>query len=84
MKKSQSNSIINIYKPTTTSTYCPLCHKENNCASATINNNNEDNQLISCWCMNTNIPQAALDLVPSEAKNKQCICLSCINKFSTK
>ena len=51
---------------------CPLCHKSNSC---------DVNNSAGCWCMNTNMPEALLDKVPTQFKELRCICNDCIDKY---
>lgn len=39
------------------------------------------NQL-DCWCFAASIPQALVDLVPTNSRHKQCICQRCANAFT--
>ena len=48
---------------------CPVCGEPNTCGMAQGNT--------ECWCTAVKIPQAALDRIPSEAKNVACICARC-------
>ncbi len=48
---------------------CPVCGDSNTCGMA--------QGKTECWCMAVKIPQAALDRIPSEAKNVACICARC-------
>lgn len=54
-------------------TYCPFCKERNSCQVENIN---------TCWCNNTTIPQALIDLVPTPYQNKSCICFACIAIFN--
>ncbi|AWB66323.1 hypothetical protein C2869_07700 [Saccharobesus litoralis] len=56
---------------------CPLCNQANFCG----NLSNDDSK--PCWCMDDNIsfPGELLQLVPSEAQGKACICKACAQKF---
>lgn len=49
---------------------CPLCKMHNGCQ-------NEPN----CWCHNVIVPQALLERVPKEKREKVCICYFCIEKY---
>ena len=51
---------------------CPICGKNNNCMAHSDE---------PCWCLNVEIPQELLDLVPKDKKQKACICLKCIQDF---
>jgi len=52
---------------------CPLCQQKNYCAV-------DSDQ--PCWCMNTEIPAELIKQVPSEQRNKSCICANCVEKFN--
>ena len=52
---------------------CPLCGEENNCMA---------NSAERCWCNDVTVPQALLDLVPVNLRDKACICRSCIKNFN--
>lgn len=51
---------------------CPLCGNSNRC---------DVNNAAGCWCMNTKIPEALLEKVPSQFKELNCICNDCIDKY---
>ncbi|MDN2661788.1 cysteine-rich CWC family protein [Psychromonas sp. 14N.309.X.WAT.B.A12] len=51
---------------------CPLCLQENNCDVTAKQ---------GCWCNKVQIPEALLDLVDAQAKNKHCICNVCISRY---
>ena len=53
---------------------CPICKKENGCMAET--------NAAACWCMSVNINQQLLQQVPAELKEKQCICLDCIERYA--
>jgi hypothetical protein len=52
-------------------TACPFCLNENQCKA----NNN-------CWCASLIIPNALTALVPTELKDKTCICNACVIRFN--
>jgi hypothetical protein len=54
---------------------CPFCQQNNQCAV------NEITEINPCWCQIKHVPQALISLLPAETKNKQCICLSCIESY---
>ncbi|WP_440876887.1 cysteine-rich CWC family protein [Thalassotalea sp. PLHSN55] len=54
-------------------TTCPLCQQENKCAVSAKE---------GCWCMKTPIPKALIAQLPTELKNKTCICNACVEKFN--
>ncbi|WP_426359259.1 cysteine-rich CWC family protein [Pseudocolwellia sp. HL-MZ19] len=58
---------------TETELNCPLCQQLNSCAV---------NSAEPCWCMAKKIPEGLIRQVPSEKKNKSCICASCVEKFN--
>ncbi|MBL4822793.1 MAG: cysteine-rich CWC family protein [Colwellia sp.] len=53
---------------------CPLCNKSNNCG-----NNSSCGSTLDCWCSEPTIqfPETLLKKIPSNAKNKACLCKSC-------
>ena len=53
------------------STVCPFCQRDNCC---TANSN-------ACWCKIINVPSALIELLPTNAINKQCICQTCIESY---
>jgi hypothetical protein len=52
---------------------CPFCQTENNCRAGSH---------VGCWCVDIQIPAQMLKLLPTELKNKSCICAGCIEKFN--
>ncbi len=52
---------------------CPLCGQNNACGA-----HNDT----PCWCCNTGIPQALIDLVPPEKQMKACICKICVDRYN--
>jgi prepilin-type N-terminal cleavage/methylation domain-containing protein/prepilin-type processing-associated H-X9-DG protein len=57
---------------------CPLCGGANECrlcSPAAYKG--------SCWCFQTQIPEALLAQVPTDRKNKSCICRACVMKFQS-
>ena len=55
---------------------CPLCGHENDC------------QLCSpaaykgqCWCASVKFPDALLEQIPPEFRNKACLCRDCVTQF---
>jgi hypothetical protein len=48
---------------------CPTCGEPNACGLSQGKS--------ECWCFAALISQAALDAIPSEAKNLSCICARC-------
>jgi hypothetical protein len=58
---------------------CPLCGAANECqlcSPAAYKG--------SCWCVQTQIPEALLAQVPPDLKKKACICRACVMKFQRK
>ncbi|WP_227819291.1 cysteine-rich CWC family protein [Mariprofundus micogutta] len=55
----------------------PLCGQLNHCAMADTNTHPDS----PCWCRYESFPQALLDQVPQDAKNRVCICKDCLNSF---
>jgi hypothetical protein len=53
---------------------CPFCKSSNNCMAHSDN---------PCWCIEANVPNGLIDLLPSEYKGKACICSTCISDFNT-
>ena len=51
---------------------CPFCAGANACAAETGN----------CWCFDLSIPEALLALVPSEQRNRACVCQNCVRAFT--
>ncbi|HIP76665.1 MAG TPA: hypothetical protein EYH12_06015 [Psychromonas hadalis] len=58
-----------------TPSICPLCLHENHC---------EVDKKEGCWCMSAYIPTSLRNQIPTELKNKACLCLSCIEKAKTR
>ncbi len=52
---------------------CPFCHRSNNCMVQSPS---------ACWCMQVDIPNALIELLPEAAKEKSCICSACIELFN--
>ncbi|MGJ8646576.1 MAG: cysteine-rich CWC family protein [Marinomonas colpomeniae] len=52
---------------------CPFCLTDNRCVI---------NEKQSCWCFTMTIPAGMLELVPSQKKDKVCICRSCIELYN--
>ncbi len=55
---------------------CPICKKENKCASVLgldVNN---------CWCMTTSIPKGLLETIPDEKRGLSCVCKSCVDAYT--
>jgi hypothetical protein len=48
---------------------CPTCGEPNTCGMSQGS--------AECWCFSVNIPQAALQRIPDEAKGVACICPRC-------
>ena len=57
---------------------CPLCGQPNRCVMAA----GQDKE--PCWCSEAEFPQALLDQVPAEAREKACICKACVDAFNKK
>lgn len=53
---------------------CPLCGKENKCASVA------GVDPMSCWCMTTSVPKELIKRVPEEKKGA-CICRECVENY---
>jgi len=52
---------------------CPLCGKANTCQADTAPHN--------CWCLEVTVPQELIDKVPSNLRDKACICRVCIERY---
>jgi cysteine-rich CWC protein len=48
---------------------CPLCGGTNDCAVAHGRGN--------CWCFTRPIPDAVLERIPEQARERACVCTSC-------
>lgn len=55
---------------------CPICGKPNNCRLA-----QEVPSPEPCWCTRIRISQHVLNLVPEQARNRACVCRSCVKKY---
>jgi len=55
---------------------CPLCGGPNDCQLCTAAAYKGP-----CWCESAKIPDELLVLVPTEARNRACICRSCVTTF---
>jgi prepilin-type N-terminal cleavage/methylation domain-containing protein/prepilin-type processing-associated H-X9-DG protein len=55
---------------------CPLCGGPNDCQLCTA-----DAYKGPCWCAAVEIPAGLLMRVPAEARNRACLCRSCIEAF---
>ncbi|SHF68401.1 Cysteine-rich CWC [Marinomonas polaris DSM 16579] len=53
---------------------CPFCLTDNGCAL-------DDSQ--TCWCFNVTVPDDMVALIPSQQKGSVCVCLQCIEFYST-
>lgn len=53
---------------------CPFCHNSNYCGANTQE---------TCWCFETKVPKALIELVPKTLLNKSCICAICVNKYQS-
>ncbi|MBL4898958.1 MAG: cysteine-rich CWC family protein [Colwellia sp.] len=53
---------------------CPLCNQSNHCGNISPCDSNQ-----GCWCSEQVIefPETLLKQIPSNAKNKACICKAC-------
>ncbi|PJA32174.1 MAG: hypothetical protein CO187_05390 [Zetaproteobacteria bacterium CG_4_9_14_3_um_filter_53_7] len=61
-------------------TSCPLCGEANHCVMATGKPDPEH----PCWCKAKSFPHQLLEMVPAAAKNRCCICNSCLESFQQK
>ena len=55
-----------------TANSCPFCKTDNACMVSSDQ---------ACWCMAVDVPVELIELLADELKNKQCICLSCIEAY---
>ncbi|WP_349815623.1 cysteine-rich CWC family protein [Paraglaciecola algarum] len=53
---------------------CPFCGNNNYCGV---------NSSSPCWCFESKIPNALVELLPNKLQHKSCICKNCINSFNT-
>jgi len=62
-----------------TPSLCPLCNQNNHCANISSCGSNQH-----CWCREKEIvfSETLLNKVPSDAKNKACICQACALKHN--
>jgi hypothetical protein len=54
---------------------CPLCGQTNQCQLCT-----DHAYKGPCWCAKVKISQELLDQIPTDLKNKACICKACVEK----
>jgi len=55
---------------------CPLCGGANDCQLCTPDAYNGP-----CWCTRVKIPETLIAKVPTELRNKRCICRECVIQF---
>ena len=55
---------------------CPLCGSPNDCQLCTPNAYKGP-----CWCDGVEIPETLIAQVPTELRNKTCICRECVMQF---
>jgi len=55
---------------------CPLCGKANDCRLCTVGD-----YKVPCWCEAAQIPTELVARVPANARNRACICRSCVVAF---
>jgi hypothetical protein len=48
---------------------CPICGADNHCAVACGRG--------ACWCFTRHIPDAVLEKIPPEARERACVCETC-------
>jgi len=53
---------------------CPLCGKPNHC----VMGSGCHDPATPCWCASESFPQSLLNNIPAPAKNRACICNSCL------
>lgn len=63
---------------TANASLCPVCGVPNECQLCTTAAYKGP-----CWCMNVSIPDALVEQVPAESRNRQCICRHCVEAFHT-
>jgi|GEM_PF-529037 len=51
---------------------CPFCNHSNKCGIK---------ETSPCWCSQTEVPSALLELIPAHLRRKSCVCHSCIQAF---
>jgi hypothetical protein len=59
---------------------CPLCGDINRCVE--VEKKQGKPVAEPCWCHNVKFTPQVLKAVPKEARNKACICESCVAKLS--
>ncbi|MCJ8271470.1 MAG: cysteine-rich CWC family protein [Psychrosphaera sp.] len=59
---------------------CPLCGDINRCSE--VDKKQGKVVLDPCWCHGVKFTRQVLKAVPKEARNKACICESCVAKLS--
>ena len=55
---------------------CPTCGEPNACGMSLGKS--------VCWCQSVEIPKAALDRIPPDAKDLACICARCAARAESK
>ena len=55
---------------------CPLCDRPNDCQLC-----NTAAYKGQCWCASVEIPAELLARIPTELRNKACICRNCVMEF---
>ena len=55
--------------------HCPLCGQPNDCQLCTVAAYKGP-----CWCVKVKIPDELLAQIPSEMRNKACLCRECVMK----
>jgi hypothetical protein len=56
---------------------CPICQQNNACG------NLENPASESCWCRDAELtfPKALIETLPSDMRNKACICRRCVQAY---
>jgi hypothetical protein len=73
-----ANSIAtnSVSAPACAADQCPLCGGANACQLCTTTAYKGP-----CWCLSANIPDELLARVPTELRNRACICAACVADF---
>lgn len=51
---------------------CPRCGQLNSCAQA-----EQEKVIEDCWCFHQPVDPVALDSLPAEQRNRECLCPRC-------
>ena len=61
-------------------TRCPLCGGENSCAMEIERATGQAQG--ACWCVSASFPSDLLARLPTAARDKACICATCLAAFN--